>query len=52
MSSTNWLAALNGGDAMTHHFDRTRSRSGIRRRAATTDVNAFLDAAGIKGRKR
>jgi hypothetical protein len=52
MSTTNWLAALNGGDAMTHHLDRTRTRTGIRRRAATTDVNAFLEASGIKGRKR
>lgn len=52
MSSTNWLFALNGGDAMSYHLDRTRNRTGIRRRAATTDVNAFLDASGIKGRKR
>lgn len=52
MSSTSWLYALNGGDAFTHHLDRTRARTGIRRRAATTDVNAFLDSAGIKGRKR
>ena len=52
MSSTNRLVALNGGDAMTHHLDRTRTRSGIRRRAATTDINAFLDASGIKGCKK
>ncbi|WP_421790904.1 hypothetical protein [Hyphobacterium sp.] len=52
MSSTNWLFALNGGDAMSHHLDRTRDRAGIRRRAATTDVNAYLDASGIKGRRR
>ncbi|MEE2526307.1 hypothetical protein V0U79_08005 [Hyphobacterium sp. HN65] len=52
MSSTNWLFALNGADAMSHHLDRTRSRTGIRRRASTTDVNAYLDSSGIKGRKR
>jgi len=52
MSSTNWLIALNGGDAMNHQLDRARNRAGIRRRAATTDINAFLDASGIKGRKK
>jgi hypothetical protein len=52
MFSNDWLNALNGGDSMSHHLDRSRNRAGVRRRASTTDVNAFLDASGIKGRKR
>jgi hypothetical protein len=43
---------LNGGDAFNHHLDRSRQRAGIRRRPGTVDVNAFLEAAGLKGRRR
>lgn len=43
---------LSGGDALNHHLDRSRQRAGIRRRPGTVDVNAFLEAAGLKGRRR
>ena len=51
MSFTNEYFRLNGGDAFTHQMDRARSRAGIRARKSGADVNAFLDSAGIKGRK-
>ena len=37
---------------VNRELDRARSRSGVRRRAATTDVDAFLEASGLRGRRR
>lgn len=42
---------LNGGDAFSHQLDRARQRAGVRRRAASADVNTFLADAGIRGRR-
>lgn len=52
MSHMNDFFRLNGGDAFTHHLDRSRQRAGVRARPGTVDVNAFLEAAGLKGRRR
>jgi len=42
---------LNGGEAFSHQLDRARQRAGVRRRAASADVNVFLAGAGLRGRK-
>ena len=51
MSFMNEYFRLNGGDAFTHQMNRARNRAGIRQRKSNTDINAYLDSAGIKGRK-
>jgi len=51
MSFSNEFFRLNGGDSFTHQMDRARNRAGIRQRKSSSDVNAYLDSAGIKGRK-
>lgn len=52
MYSMDDFLRLNSGDAMNRTLDRNRQRAGIRLRQRTTDVDAFLSACGIKGKRK
>jgi hypothetical protein len=43
--------SMNAADMLNRSMDRTRERSGIRRVARNTDVNAFLASFGVKGKR-
>ncbi|MFT6462148.1 hypothetical protein [Maricaulis maris] len=43
--------AMNANDMLTRTMDRNRSRAGVRTLPRTNDVNAFLAAFGVKGRR-
>ena len=42
---------MNANDMLTRTMDRIRSRAGVRTLPRTNDVNAFLAAFGVKGRR-
>ena len=43
--------SMNGADMLNRSMDRTRERSGIRRVARNTDVNAFLASFRAQGKR-
>ncbi|MBO6847233.1 MAG: hypothetical protein QUV02_12420 [Maricaulis sp.] len=52
MYSMDDFLRLNSGDVLNRALDRNRQRAGIRLRQRTTDVDAFLSACGIKGKRK
>lgn len=43
--------SMNANDMLNRTMDRNRTRAGVRTLPRTTDVNAFLAAFGVKGRR-
>ena len=52
MYSMDDFLRLHSGDVLNRAFDRNRQRAGIRLRQRNTDVDAFLSACGIKGKRK
>jgi hypothetical protein len=51
MYSMDEILRLQGGDPM-RRMQRTRAQTGIRPLPRTTDVDSFLSACGLKGKRK
>jgi len=51
MYSMDDFLRLQGADAL-RSLDRTRARTGVRARPRSTDVDAFLSACGLRGKRK
>ncbi|MDG1419267.1 MAG: hypothetical protein P8J78_00160 [Maricaulis sp.] len=52
MYSMDAIIRFNGADALNHAMDRNRAKAGVRIAQRSTDVNAFLAACGVKGKRK
>ena len=52
MYSMDDFLRLNSADGFSRSLERNRQRAGIRVRQRNTDVDAFLSACGIKGKRK
>lgn len=52
MYSIDELTRFNTGSMMSRGLDRARGRAGVRRLPRTNDVDAFLSACGLTGKRR
>jgi len=52
MYSMDDILRFQGATTLNRTLDRQRSRAGVRRNTQTTDINAFLAACGIKGKRK
>jgi len=52
MYSMDDILRFQGASTLDRTLDRHRTRTGVRRKAQTTDINAFLAACGVKGRRK